>query len=401
METKQIDISVIIPIYKGAQFCNRLLKVIRQNCLYQDFYKDHSVEVIFVNDYPEEVVIIEKEEKEFSVRLFLHEKNQGIHAARVTGIKNSRGRFIIMLDQDDLVKENWLYSQWKYIHEVRSDISICNGWDGRFRLLHESTKFEKYIRDDHYFFKNGNPIMSPGQAIIKKECIPNEWMNHIQKINGTDDFLLWIMLKKRGYKFAVNRDYLYYHTSERTKNSVSVRHMINSLKEMRQILSKAEDFLSGENKRDLDHYIKQREDTELSIKTLKERNMLFVMKKWLDMKNQGMELSSFLEKYQYFHIAIYGMGNIGESLFYELHNSRIYIDYVIDSSYCVNDFDEELTVLNWTDEFPDVDAVIVTLIVDYNKVIGTLKERLKCPVITIQDMILDMQLDMLLKSLEM
>jgi hypothetical protein len=84
-----------------------------------------------------------------------------------------------------------------------------------------------------------------------------------------------------------------------------------------------------------------------------------------------------------------------------LHNSRIYIDYVIDSSYCVNDFDEELTVLNWTDEFPDVDAVIVTLIVDYNKVIGTLKERLKCPVITIQDMILDMQLDMLLKSLEM
>ena len=64
-------------------------------------------------------------------------------------------------------------------------------------------------------------------------------------------------------------------------------------------------------------------------------------------------------------------------------------------------FRSELTVLNWTDEFPDVDAVIVTLIVDYNKVIGTLKERLKCPVITIQDMILDMQLDMLLKSLEM
>ena len=65
METKRIDISIIIPLYKGFQFCNRLLKVIRKNCLYQDFYKSHSVEVVFINDYPEEIIKIEKEEKEF------------------------------------------------------------------------------------------------------------------------------------------------------------------------------------------------------------------------------------------------------------------------------------------------------------------------------------------------
>lgn len=401
METKRIDISIIIPLYKGVQFCNRLLKIIRQNCSYQDFYKSHSVEVIFVNDYPEEKIIIEKKENEFAIRLLCHEKNQGIHAARMTGIKNSRGQFIIMLDQDDLVRENWLYSQWNYIQETQSDVCLCNGWDGKFRLLHDSKEFEQRIKDDNYLFKNGNPIMSPGQAIIKKECIPREWLDNLQKINGTDDFLLWIMMKKQGCSFAVNKECLYYHTSERTKDSVNVRHMINSLKEMRQILSTTGKFLNENNKSDLDQYIKWREDTELSMQTLKERNMLFVMKTWLDMRNQGMEIASFLEKRQYLHIAVYGMGNIGESLFYELHNSGIHIDYAIDSSSCVKDFDEELTVLNWADEFPDVDAVIVTMMVGYDDVIHALKARLKRPVITVYDLILDMQSELLEKTLEM
>lgn len=401
MKTRQIDISIIIPLYKGARFCNRLLKVIRQNCLYQNFYKSHVIEVIFVNDCPKEKIIIKKQEKEFVIRLILHEKNQGIHAARVTGIKNSRGQFIIMLDQDDLVKDNWLYSQWNRIQETRSDICLCNGWEGRFRLLHESKEFEQRIRNDNYFFESGNPIMSPGQAIIKKECLPEEWINNIQRINGTDDFLLWIMMKKQGWNFAVNKECLYYHTSERTKDSVSICHMINSLKEMRQILSKAGNFLSEQNKSDLDQYIKLREDTELSIQNQKERNMIFIMKTWLDMKNQGMKIAPFLEKHQYLNIAVYGIGNIGESLFYELHNSDIHIDYAIDSSSCVKDFDEELTVLNWRDEFPDVDAVIVTLVVDYDEVIRILKSKLQCPVITIYDLILDMQSELLAEALEM
>lgn len=399
--TLGIDISIIIPLYKGVQFCNRLLKIIRQNCSYQDFYKSHSVEVIFVNDYPEEKIIIEKKENEFAIRLLCHEKNQGIHAARVTGIKNSRGQFIIMLDQDDLVRENWLYSQWNCIQEAQSDVCLCNGWDGKFRLLHDSREFEQRIKDDNYLFKNGNPIMSPGQAIIKKERIPREWLDNLQKINGTDDFLLWIMMKKQGCSFAVNKECLYYHTSERTKDSVNVRHMINSLKEMRQILSTTGKFLNENNKSDLDQYIKWREDTELSMQTLKERNMLFVMKTWLDMRNQGMEIASFLEKRQYLHIAVYGMGNIGESLFYELNNSGIHIDYAIDSSSCVKDFDEELTILNWADEFPDVDAVIVTMMVGYDDVIHALKARLKRPVITVYDLILDMQSELLAKTLEL
>ena len=119
------------------------------------------------------------------------------------------------------------------------------------------------------------------------------------------------------------------------------------------------------------------------------------------MRNQGMKIASFLKKHQYLHIAVYGMGNIGESLFYELHNSDIRIDYAIDSSSCVKDFDEELTVLNWTDEFPDVDAVIVTMMVGYDDVIRALKTRFKRPIITVYDLILDMQSELLAETLEM
>ena len=49
-----MDVSVIIPIYKGNGYIESLLNKIEKN--YQGSQKE--IEVIFVNDYPDEEIIV-------------------------------------------------------------------------------------------------------------------------------------------------------------------------------------------------------------------------------------------------------------------------------------------------------------------------------------------------------
>ncbi len=397
---KKIDISIIIPLYKGEKFCNRLLKLIEKNCLYKNLYKSCFVEIIFVNDYPSEKIEIKNDNAIFDIQIIIHKKNQGIHGARVTGIKNARGQFIIMFDQDDLARDNWLYNQWNSIQENQSEICICNGWNGRFHLLTSSDELEQRIENHHDFVAKGNPIMSPGQVIIKKKCIPIEWIDNILKNNGADDYLLWIMMLKKGYRFAVNRECLYYHSPERTKDSVDDLYMIKSLKEVVQILSESGPFLSKQEIDDFNEYIKFRENCEISAQNHKDTKILQIMKTWLDLKNQGASISEFFDKYQYNRIVVYGFGCIGESLYYELCNSKVNIDYVLDMNYCLKDFKDELSILGWKDELWDVDAVIVTLVSNYNDVIERLRKIFTCPIFTMYELLLDIQSDWMLNIVE-
>lgn len=396
----KVDISIIIPLYKGFKYCGRLLKMLEKNCLYKKLFKRCSVEVIFVNDYPSEDIILENRRNLFNINICTHEKNQGIHAARVSGVKHAIGKYIIMLDQDDQVRENWLYSQWNTISEKQSEVCLCNGWGERFRTLKENDEFEKAIENRHNFIRTGNPIMSPGQAIIKKDSIPEEWIDNIITVNGADDFLLWIMLTKRGCKFVLNKEYIYYHSPERTVDSVDVDNMTRSLREILRILSETGNFLSEKELADFQKLIKSREENKDFGKPPKDVAILYNMKRWLKIKNQGVEIADFFSKNKYNHIAIYGLGHIGESLYYELYNSNVYVDYAVDKNLSLIDFKKELTILRWEDEFKEVDAVVVTLIDNYMEVIEMLKEKLSCPIILIEEILREAEYEAFIKSLD-
>ena len=59
-----MDVSVIIPIYKGNGYIESLLNKIEKN--YQESQKE--IEVIFVNDYPDEEIIVGSQH-DFPIRI--------------------------------------------------------------------------------------------------------------------------------------------------------------------------------------------------------------------------------------------------------------------------------------------------------------------------------------------
>lgn len=377
------DISIIIPLYKGSRYCRNILSMIDQNVSYKDFYQECEVEVIFVNDYPDEEIILSSQNHRYFIKLINQPRNRGIHASRVEGLKVAVGQYIIMLDQDDLVEKNWLYSQWNKIVAGDGEYCVCNGWKGRFQTLWKYNIMKEYVNDVQKYLMWKNPIISPGQVIIKREAIPHKWTVCIQNHNGSDDFLLWIMVLKENHSFMLNDAYVFYHTPERTVDSVSLAQMLESNRETQKILDQL-DILSYEEKIIFEQCLQQRE----IFADIRYYTMFRVTYNWIKLRNRGIYIAAYLKRKGWTQIAIYGMGYIGECLYEELENTNIKILYGIDRS--ARDYKRELLIYQIDEQLEDVDVVIVTFESDLENIKESVQKKIKCPVFTIGELFIDM-----------
>lgn len=399
----QIDISVIIPLYKGQKYCKRLLDMIEKNSLYRDLYKTCKIEVLFVNDFPDDKIVIDNQTYHFVIKLIEQEENIGIHGARVKGIRKSTGEFVIMLDQDDFVTEDWLYELRNRIISENAEYCVCNGCSSRFRILRNENAFLTNINNLEYYLTAGNLITSPGQVLIRKSAIPEDWLSNIQKCNGADDYLLWIMALKKGFRFVAQKKCLYYHTPERSADSIGTEKMFQSVEEMREILIKT-GYLDKQELEMLNHRIEKSKEGNAALSLsasaenlekymspksgIKFRNMFFMMHKWMKLKNSGIEISDYLKNKGITKVAIYGMGYIGECLYQELLNANVQVVFAIDRT--AVDFKRELPIIKLEDEFEDTDLIISTVVEDVSETLEFLREKGKCQVVTFSQMLTEL-----------
>ena len=231
------NISIIVPFYRGNQYIEGLLKNIAENV---DNFADDSVnvEVLLVNDSPEDTVIYDRSvHYPFELRSISSGKNLGIHGARCYGVKYSKGDYIVMLDQDDLLSDKWLVEQWMLLGN--NDIVISNViYCGRRRKekKYKTVEEMKAACDKWTLCLEGNKIVSPGQVLMKKQIIPRQWLKYIMKNNGADDYLLWVLLFEKKCRISYNINSYYYHQYSDESVSHRSRLMRKSEKEMAKII---------------------------------------------------------------------------------------------------------------------------------------------------------------------
>lgn len=227
---------MIVPFYKGNRYINNVLTMIKENVKNADGI---SIEVVVVNDSPEIEINYDKELVDgYLLNIVQHKKNMGIQQARVTGIKMTQGKYILMLDQDDEIASNTIKKQLELIGENAAVLS--NGYsensDGIRKKLYKSRKQMSVVNEFSYYFYFGNMIASPGLCLIRKSKIPSLWMNKIMKINGADDWLLWALFLKEGNRFALNNECLYVHKNDGQNTSNNEDKMIASSQEALDIV---------------------------------------------------------------------------------------------------------------------------------------------------------------------
>ncbi len=97
-------ISIIVPVYKVGDY----IKDTVQSIINQEY---RNFELVLVDDgSPDDsAAIAESLLKESSIDYsIIHTENRGVSAARNTGIENAQGRYVIMVDADDVLTPDFL-----------------------------------------------------------------------------------------------------------------------------------------------------------------------------------------------------------------------------------------------------------------------------------------------------
>lgn len=363
-------ISVIIPLFKGKKYVRKLLDNL--NCCYQKqkLKNGCQMEVIFVNDDPEERPMDKDifEGYGFTVHIIENERNCGIHYSRLRGLESAKGNYIHFLDQDDHIDEMYYISQLKYMPEY--DVVICNGKYRKDRVIIYDKKTEDRIRDAEEYFSVLGGIVSPGQALIKKECIPCAWKENILTGNYCDDAFLWLMLKNEGRKFTVNKEILYYHSEDGNNASFQWTHTADALEEMYGVI---------EEKSLLKKIYEKRLQVCIQEKVKKHRQYAKLEQSFQKMLAGKERLKNYLNQNQINTLAVYGYGYYGKKFIKFMKECSIKVSYVLDKD-AVAFVQNEWKIRTLEDELDTVDLIVITPILDFEIIKEKLSEKtdIKC-----------------------
>lgn len=133
-------VSVLIPIYNVEKFVERCARSI-----FEQTYD--NLEITFVNDCSPDnsVEIIEKVLAEYpnrlpQTRIVNHEKNQGLAAARLTGLRAATGKYVQNIDSDDWIDVNMISEMVALAETEDADITICD-----FMYVYRDPQMQKHV----------------------------------------------------------------------------------------------------------------------------------------------------------------------------------------------------------------------------------------------------------------
>lgn len=110
-----------------------------------------------------------------------------------------------------------------------------------------------------------------------------------------------------------------------------------------------------------------------------------VLNKWLKIKNDGKSLSLYFSNNNINKIAIYGMGELGNRLYEELKNNEdILVIGGIDKDV---DKTAEIKIYSLDETLPEIDAIIVTAIFEFDEIKNKLERVTNASILSIEDIV--------------
>ncbi|MBR0395479.1 MAG: glycosyltransferase family 2 protein [Clostridiales bacterium] len=203
-------VSIIVPAYN----CEKTISETIESVICQSY---KNWEMIIVNDCSTDnsTEIIETYvKKDIRIKLYNHEMNSGSAAARNTAIKYASGRFIAMLDSDDLWKKDKLSKQISFM--------IQNNYAFTF------TSYETF----HDTSDSKRKVFSVPQSINYKQYLKNTIIGNLSVIidisviqdfhivsGNLEDVLTWMYFLNKGYvAYGLNENLASYRVARESKS---------------------------------------------------------------------------------------------------------------------------------------------------------------------------------------
>ena len=157
----ELQISIVMPIYNGENFLRQALDTL----LAQTF---SAFELICVNDGSTDAslsILREYAQKDNRIKI-IDKKNTGAGDSRNIGIKQARGKYLLVLDADDFFEKNMLELAFNRAEESVADMVV-------YRYYYFDQRTQK-AKEQNYSFPG---IVSLKKDVFSKTYIPQRIFN--------------------------------------------------------------------------------------------------------------------------------------------------------------------------------------------------------------------------------
>jgi glycosyltransferase involved in cell wall biosynthesis len=185
-------VSVIMPMFNAEKYVGQAIDSILQQS-YRNF------ELIIVNDCPtDRTMDIVKGYQDERIKIINNEKNQGISYSRNVALANSKGKYIAIMDNDDISLPDRLAVQVEFM-ESHQHIGIVAGGariiDEMGKVLREPARvlnnpqFIKAI----FLFRN---LYQNSEVMLRRDLIERHKIRYQEGWLGMEDYRFWIECSK-------------------------------------------------------------------------------------------------------------------------------------------------------------------------------------------------------------
>lgn len=146
-------ISVIVPAYNAAS----RIKFSLESIISQDY---ENIEIIVVDDASTDNTgkiareILSSSSRPF--KIITHEHNRGECASRNTGLENSGGDYVLLMDADDMAEKNFISCLYSLIIKYNCNVSFCGRVD---RFTDGKKDIQKPINIKPPYIRTGEEIL--------------------------------------------------------------------------------------------------------------------------------------------------------------------------------------------------------------------------------------------------
>ena len=228
-----MKISIIVPVYNVEQYIVKCIDSI----IKQDFDKQ-KYEILVIDDGCKDnsINLVKNTFKDIENLKIIHQKNKGLSAARNTGLKNASGEYIIFIDSDDFIEEDFCKTLYEYISVNNLDVVF-----GSYKFYFNDKKIIpcKSIYDNEKILSREDGI----KKLLKKKTYRAEVWDDIYKrefieqnnirfiegvINEDEAFTLEVLIKASKIGYLNYNGYIYRQREGSITKNINYEKLISS-----------------------------------------------------------------------------------------------------------------------------------------------------------------------------
>ena len=225
-------VSVVVPVFNAEKTLSRMVDSLLLQTM--DAY-----EIILIDDGSTDssgAICDQYAEQQANVRV-VHKKNEGVSAARQTGLDAARGEYVIHADSDDRVEPTMLEELYRKAQEEDADVVICdfyvnqNGHQTYSKQQPTACGPESVLRG---LFQQLHG--SCCNKLVRRACYNKYNARFPEGINHCEDLLFWVQLLQHPEIKISYLPHAYYHYS--INDESITRHYTRATYKMRQRFQK-------------------------------------------------------------------------------------------------------------------------------------------------------------------